>query len=175
LTGIIYSKPAMPHGDDVLAALFSGRGTHVFEYQRILLAVDLAGDSTEIAQRARTIAAALGADLRIVHVVEPVPVVVPIPPAPVVPVLIRTQEELLEAARQRLADLAAQLGVPETGWSVELGNIKAEILRVARERQVNLIVLGARERHGLSLLVPLTEDTVLHAAPCDVLAVRIHE
>jgi universal stress protein A len=39
--------------------------------------------------------------------------------------------------------------------------------------QSDLIVLGARERHGLSIFVNLTEDTVLHAAPCDVLAVRV--
>jgi universal stress protein A len=37
----------------------------------------------------------------------------------------------------------------------------------------DLIVLGSRERHGLSILVNLTEDTVLHGAPCDVLAVRV--
>ena len=43
---------------------------------------------------------------------------------------------------------------------------------MARERRADLIVLGSRERHGLSILVNLTEDTVLHAAPCDVLAMR---
>ena len=29
------------------------------------------------------------------------------------------------------------------------------------------------ERHGLAILVNFTEDTVLHAAHCDVLAVRL--
>ena len=43
----------------------------------------------------------------------------------------------------------------------------------AEEQGVDLIILGSRERHGLSILVNLTEDTVLHAAPCDVLAVRL--
>ena len=51
--------------------------------------------------------------------------------------------------------------------------MKAEIVRVARAMNCDLIVLGARERHGLSIFVNLTEDTVLHAAPCDVLAVRV--
>jgi hypothetical protein len=32
-------------------------------------------------------------------------------------------------------------------------------------------VLGSRERHGLAILLNFTEDTILHAAPCDVLAV----
>ena len=55
---------------------------------------------------------------------------------------------------------------------MESGNIKTEIVRLARERHADLIVLGSRERHGPSILVNLTEDTVLHAAPCDVLAMR---
>ena len=56
---------------------------------------------------------------------------------------------------------------------MESGNVKGEILRVARELQADLIVIGAHERHGLSILVNLTEDTVLHGSPCDVLAVRL--
>jgi universal stress protein A len=76
-------------------------------------------------------------------------------------------------ARQRLAALAVELGLPAAQHRVESGNVKAEVVRVARERQVDLIVLGSRERHGLSILVNFTEDTVLHAAPCDVLAVRV--
>ena len=47
------------------------------------------------------------------------------------------------------------------------------MLRLARESHADLILLGSRERHGLSILVNLVEDTVLHGAPCDVLAVRV--
>jgi universal stress protein A len=145
----------------------------MLQYRRILAAVDLTEDTGEIAERGRVLASALGADLFLLHVVEPVPVVVPIPPEPVAADVIELQEELMETAQERLADLAAKLAVPDGAWSVELGNIKSEILRIARQRRIDLIVLGARERHGLSLLMPYTEDTVLHAAPCDVLAVRV--
>ena len=86
---------------------------------------------------------------------------------------VRIEDELLVRARQRLTALAAELGLPGAPHRVESGNVKAEVVRVARERQVDLIVLGSRERHGLSILVNFTEDTVLHAAPCDVLAVRV--
>ena len=54
------------------------------------------------------------------------------------------------------------------------GNIKAEVVRIAQTRAIDLIVIGSRERHGVSILFNFTEDTVLHAAPCDVLAVRLH-
>jgi len=85
---------------------------------------------------------------------------------------VQIEEELLQRAQQRLAALAADLGLAGSPCHVESGNVKAEIVRVARQRHADLIVLGSRERHGLSILVNLTEDTVLHAAPCDVLAMR---
>jgi universal stress protein A len=86
---------------------------------------------------------------------------------------VQIEDDLLERARQRLATLSAELGIAPTAARVEAGNVKSEIVRIARERGVDLIVLGSRERHGLSILVNFTEDTVLHAAPCDVLAVRV--
>jgi len=42
---------------------------------------------------------------------------------------------------------------------------QSEILHHAREHNCDLIVLGARERHGLSILIHRTEDSVLHGAP----------
>ena len=54
------------------------------------------------------------------------------------------------------------------------GNIKTEVVRIAQTRAIDLIVIGSRERHGVSILFNFTEDTVLHSAPCDVLAVRLH-
>jgi universal stress protein A len=85
---------------------------------------------------------------------------------------VQMQDELIERSEKRLAALATELGLSGAACHVESGNIKSEIVRVAREHKADLIILGSRERHGLSILVNLTEDTVLHAAPCDVLAMR---
>ena len=84
------------------------------------------------------------------------------------------ETSLTERARALLSDLVSRQGTPSTSARVEIGNTKAEILRVAEEDRADLIVLGSRERHGLAILVNFTEDTVLHAAHCDVLAVRLH-
>ena len=138
-------------------------------YRRMLLVVDLTEDSLAIGRKAQALAQALGAEVELLHVVEFVPVEPmgePLMPA------VQIEEELLQRAQQRLAALAADLGLAGAACRVESGNVKAEIVRVARERHTDLIVLGSRERHGLSILVNLTEDTVLHAAPCDVLAMR---
>jgi universal stress protein A len=152
----------------------SRRGLYIVPtYRRILIAVDLTENSVKVAQCGRMLAAALGSELEIVHVVEPLPVSVPIPPEAVVPTLFDTQEHLIEVAQEKLSSLAADPGPLRVRWSVEVGSIKTEILRIAREHHVDLIVLGSREKHGLAFIFGPTEDAVLHAAPCDVLAVRV--
>jgi universal stress protein A len=138
-------------------------------YRRVLLVVDLTEDSVAIGRRTQALAAALGAEVELLHVVEFVPVE---PLGETLMPAVQIEEELLESGRRRLTALATELGLSGAPCRVESGNVKAEIVRVARERQADLIVLGSRERHGLSILVNLTEDTVLHAAPCDVLAMR---
>jgi universal stress protein A len=139
-------------------------------YRRILLVLDLNGDSGMVGRRAHTLAAALGAEIELLHVVEFVPVE---PMGETIMPAVEVENELLKRAEERLHTLAVELGMPEAVCHVEAGNVKSEIVRIARERQADLIVLGSRERHGLSILVNLTEDTVLHAASCDVLAVRV--
>jgi universal stress protein A len=139
-------------------------------YSRILLVVDLTDDSEQIAERARGLATACGAELSLLHVVEYVPVE---PMGETLLPAVQIEEELVARARERLGELAARLGLEAAAREVTTGNIKAEIVRIAQERGIDLIVLGSRERHGLSIMVNFTEDTVLHAAPCDVLAVRL--
>ena len=138
-------------------------------YRRVLLVVDLTDDSVAIGRKTQALATALGAEVELLHVVEFVPVE---PMGETLMPAVQIEEELLQRAQQRLAALAVDLGLAGAPCRVESGNVKAEIVRVARERHADLIVLGSRERHGLSILVNLTEDTVLHAAPCDVLAMR---
>jgi universal stress protein A len=86
---------------------------------------------------------------------------------------IELESSLTERAKPLLEDMVKRCGTADTRARVELGNTKAQILMVAEEEQPDLIVLGSRERHGLAVLVNFTEDTVLHAAHCDVLAVRL--
>ncbi|MGC1521297.1 MAG: universal stress protein [Steroidobacteraceae bacterium] len=139
-------------------------------YKKLLVLLDLSEDSEQVAVAGRSLAAYSNAALVVLHVVEFVPV------EPLGESLMPTaqiEDELLKRARAKLSDLLARLALPSAVGRVEVGNTKAEILRVADQEQVDLIVLGSRERHGLAILVNFTEDTVLHAAHCDVLAVRL--
>jgi universal stress protein A len=139
-------------------------------YRRILLVVDLGEQSERIGARARDLAKLMGAELSLLHVVEYVPVE---PMGETLLPAVQIEEELVQRATSQLAGFAEDLGIGAVRRQVAAGNIKAEIVRAAQEQQADLIVLGSRERRGPSILVNLTEDTVLHAAPCDVLAVRL--
>lgn len=140
------------------------------EYRRILLVVDLGEQSEYIGARARALADLTGAELSVLHVVEYVPVE---PMGETLLPAVQIEEELVHRANSKLAEFADRLGIDPARRAVTAGNIKAEIVRAAQEQKADLIVLGSRERRGPSILVNFTEDTVLHAAPCDVLAVRI--
>jgi universal stress protein A len=139
-------------------------------YRRILVAVDLSQDSRAVGARALQISRSGECEVRLLHVVE----FVPMEPMgdSLVPV-VQIDDQMIARARERIDALARELGLPDEATRVATGNVKSEILRCAREERCDLIVIGGRERHGLSLLVHRTEDSVLHASPCDVLAVRV--
>ncbi len=141
-------------------------------YKKILLCLDLTDDSEKIAERASALAEALGAELTLLHVVEYVPVE---PMGEALLPAVQIEGELVERARTRIAELAAKVGLDQSERLVHTGNIKSEVVRIAQTRDIDLIVIGSRERHGVSILFNFTEDTVLHAAPCDVLAIRLHK
>ncbi len=140
------------------------------DYSKILLCLDLTDDSEKIAERAKSLAVKCGAELTLLHVVEYVPVE---PMGEALLPAVQIEGELVERARVRIAELSAKLGLDHCERLVNTGNIKSEVVRIAQERGIDLIMIGSRERHGVSILFNFTEDTVLHAAPCDVLAVRL--
>jgi universal stress protein A len=139
-------------------------------YRQLLVAIDLSDQSRAIAAKSVELGRQWNSQLRLLHVIEFVPVE-PMSDA-LVPV-VQIDDRVVARAKEQIVALASTLGVAADCCRVATGNVKGEILRQAREVGADLIVLGCRERHGLSILVNLTEDTVLHGAPCDVLAMRV--
>jgi universal stress protein A len=139
-------------------------------YKKVLVLLDLSDGSEKVALAGRDMAAHSNAAMVILHVVDFVPAE---PMGESVMPSVQIEEDLIRRSRASINELIARLGLPHARMRVEAGNTKAEILRVAAEESADLIVLGSRERHGLAILVNFTEDTVLHAAHCDLLAVRL--
>ena len=140
-------------------------------YRKVLVLLDLSEGSEKVFIAGRDIAAYSNASLVALHVVDYAPVD---PMGESMMPNMQIEASLAERSRASLDDLVKRLGPQNISARVEVGNTKAEILRVAEEERADLIVLGSRERHGLAILINFTEDTVLHAAHCDVLAVRLN-
>lgn len=140
-------------------------------YQKVLVLLDLSEGSEKVFDAGRALAAYSGAALVLLHVVDYAPIE---PLGDTLMPSMDIEQELADRARAELDALIARAGLARASRRVEIGNTKAEILRVAGLERADLIVLGSRERHGLAILVNFTEDAVLHAAHCDVLAVRLN-
>ncbi len=143
-------------------------------YKHILLATDFSDFSTEIANKAKELAEANQAQLSIVHVVDNIPIT-DATYGPIIPYDGDLTEQIMDAAKERLAKIANRLDIPKNKQWQEIGSPKLEIVRIADENDVDLIVVGSHGRHGFALLLGSTANGVLHHAHCDVLAVRIKD
>lgn len=143
-------------------------------YKHILIAVDFIEHDEIVAERAKDLADKYQAKLSIVHVIDSLPAT-EAGYGGEIPFNLDLTVELRAAATKRLAKLAKKNGVPEDCLWLETGNPKLEIIRVAQENNVDLIVVGSHGRHGLALLLGSTANGILHHAVCDVLAVRLQD
>lgn len=137
-------------------------------YQKVLFATDFDEVGIKAAHKAKKIAEENQAGLILVHVVEPMPAYA----YPGFAGFAEVEVSIRDQAEKELASLAKKLEVDNAHYMIEFGSIKNEILRVAQEQNVDLIVTGSHGKHGLSLLLGSTANAILHGAKCDVLIVR---
>jgi universal stress protein A len=142
------------------------------QYKHILVPLDLQQDSERVLSAALDVGKRNNARISALHVVE----YAPIDPGGdiMLPTPVDITDQLAARAKTELEALCRKCGAENAAQRVVVGSIKGEILQAAAGEGVDLIVIGSYERHGLALLLSHTEDTVLHSAPCDVLAVRLN-
>lgn len=137
-------------------------------YKRVLFATDFDEVGINAAHKAKKIADENGAELWLVHVVEPIPAYA----YPGFAGFAEVEVSIREQAEKELNTLALRLGVDEKHRLLEFGSTKNEVLRVAAENKVDLIVTGTHGKHGLALLLGSTANAILHGAHCDMLIVQ---
>ena len=140
------------------------------DYVKILVAIDLSEDSSRIVLRARAVASGAGAQLHIIHVIEPLSFAyggdIPMDFSGI-------QDEIYQQASQQLQRFAEGNAIDEAHRHIVMGRPEVEIHGKAEELEADLIVVGSHGRHGLALLMGSTANGVLHGARRDVLAVRV--
>jgi universal stress protein A len=139
-------------------------------YKKVLLATDFDEVGINAAKKAKKIADENGAILYLAHVIEPIPAYA----YPGFAGFSEVERSIREQAEKELNNLAESIGVDKKHLLLEFGSIKNEVLRVAEEYSIDLIVTGSHGKHGLALLLGSTADAILHNAHCDILIVRPH-
>jgi universal stress protein A len=139
-------------------------------YSNVLVAVDLSEESAEVAEKARDLAGKYGAQLHIIHVIEPLSFAyggdIPMDFSGI-------QDEIHQQANQQLKRFGENNDIPESNQHIVLGRPEVEIHTLAEELGTDLVVVGSHGRYGLALLMGSTANGVLHGASCDVLAIRV--
>ncbi|WP_226597363.1 universal stress protein [Marinobacter nauticus] len=140
-------------------------------YKKMLVAIDLTEEAPQVLNKAKAMCDAQGAKLLLVHVVEPVGYAyggdIPMD-------LSELQDQLDKAAREQLGKYGDEYGIAAANQVVTVGRPESEIHRLAKEHNVDLVIVGSHGRKGFQLLLGSTANGVLHGTECDVLAIRIH-
>jgi universal stress protein A len=143
-------------------------------YQHILLAIDTSEHQPHVCPKAASLAKQNQATFSICHLVENY-LAPDLAYEGINNITIEMQDNLLESAKLQIKTLATDLNIPQEQQWVEFGNPRYDVVRLADEHKVDLIVVGSHGRHGLQLLLGSTANAILHHAKCDVLAVRLND
>ena len=139
-------------------------------YKRLLVAIDLGSQSAQIAVKAVSIARTQQAEIHLLHIVEPLSLALgsemPLDTSSL-------QEEISQQSETAITELAQSLKIPFNHCHVAAGRPDKSIPSIANDIGADLIVIGSHARWGLDLVFGTTTDGVVHAASCDVLAIRV--
>ena len=144
-------------------------------YKNVLVAVDTTDEAEDVIKAARQIADEKNSAISIITVIRPMTdFYVNLYSTLEDSARIGIDSQAVERATEWLAGLVKRYGIDESAVTVIVGTPAVEIRRLAEKLDVELIVLGKHGRHGLGLMLGSTANAVLHGAPCDVLAVKVH-
>ena len=144
-----------------------------FRLNSVLVPVDFSSFSDKAVDYARAFATQFGAGVILLHVVEPV--VYPENYTTLPAVTDDIHSSLLQGAELRLREQRRRFedGPLVVRTLARLGRPFTEIVDVAREQKVDLIILATHGYTGLKhVLLGSTAERVVRHAPCPVLTVR---
>lgn len=142
------------------------------EIKKILCAVDFSDMSKKIAEYAATLASSLGAEVVVLYVAPSLSQYVGfhVPPASIetfVGEIVSGAEKTMEVFLQENFEGLKAKGIVKTGYAAE------EILDLAEEEKVDLIVMGTHGRKGIDrILFGSVAEKVVKGAKMPVLTVR---
>ena len=146
----------------------------MIDLKRILVPVDFSEHSREALKYGCALSEKFGSELHLLHVLQDLVAMVP-EPGLAFPPPGDYMQELQQSAEQSLARL------PDDSWPcggtvvrcVRQGPPFVEIIRYAKENEIDLITIGTHGRSGLAhMLLGSVAEKVIRKAPCPVLSIR---
>ena len=137
-------------------------------YQHFLVATDLSKENSLVFEKAVAMAELCGAQLSMLHVVEPLPGY-----GYAYIGIADLEAELYREAEKSMQKLAEKYAIPKTHCYLKIGSTKIELNAVIRSAAIDCVILGSHGRHGITELLGSTAHAAVHTAICDVLTVRI--
>ena len=180
LLGSVTEKVLRKATCPVLTVPPRAHATSQFPFKRVLCAVDFSEWSSAALELASSLAQESGAALDLLHVIEwpwdepPPPVFAELPPEQAA-ALTEFRRYLVKCATDRLESLASDGMRRRCVVTVRIAHGKphVEILRIAADDGVDLIVLGVHGRSPIDLtLFGSTTNQVVRRATCPVLTLR---
>src|SRR5690606_9808297 len=144
------------------------KGASYMSLERIVVALSLEDESTQIAQRAMQLSSQHQAELDAVHVLEGAPLSDQLSHPP------RSLDALSgQMVVQRTKEVQALFNGASSSVVVETGKPHAVIERLVRSYRPDLIVIGPSNAKTLrEKVLGSSADRVIRSAPCPVLVVR---
>jgi len=143
-------------------------------YQQILIAADFSDHSQQVINRAKEIAERYQANLSICHIIEDFPIA-DFAYEPMISIDLDMRDAMLDSGKKHIADIGRKFDIPAENQWVEFGSPSLNVVSLAKDHKIDLIVVGSHGHHGIKLLLGSTASGILHHALCDVLAVRLTE
>lgn len=146
----------------------------MIELKRILVPTDFSEHSMNALKYGCALAEKFDSDLHLLHVLQDLVAMVPEPGLAFPPPGDYMQE--LQASAKAALDKLPDESWPHGGTvlrEVRNGPPFVEIIRYAKEQEVDLIVVGTHGRSGLAhMLLGSVAEKIIRKSPCPVLAVR---
>lgn len=144
-------------------------------YRNILIAVDLTESASIVIEKALQVSDQHNVKIVILHVIDYIPYMGYGEGALINPTYNIPRDDMLDNARTALDNILSTFKINNLDLKIEFGVAANEVVRIADQKQCDLIVIGSHGRHGVKLLLGSSANAVLHHAHCDVLAVRIND
>ena len=139
---------------------------------RILAPVDFSEFSDVALRYATEFAVRFDAELHLLNVIQN-PTFLSPDPTLLTGAIGEFSEQLADFARKKLDEIELPFEPSRQQRTIREGAPVVEIVRYARENQIDLIVLGTHGRSGLShVFLGSVAENVVRKAPCPVLTVR---